>query len=72
MNTEYYYPHSADRLRREEWEEKGSLDMRQRARQRAQDILDSYQPERIAPEIDTAIRERFEIVLPPELAGVGE
>lgn len=70
MNTEYYYPHTADRLRRDDWEEKGSLDMRQRARQRAQEILDSYQPQRIDANIDAAIRNRFEIVLPPELAGV--
>lgn len=72
MNTEYYYPHTADRSRREEWEESGSLDMRQRARQRAQHILDTYQPHRIDSAIDTAIRERFEIVLAPELAGSGE
>lgn len=72
MNTEYYYPHTADRSRREEWEERGGLDMSQRARQQAKQILETYQPQRIDPQIDAAIRERFEIVLPPELAGVEE
>jgi trimethylamine--corrinoid protein Co-methyltransferase len=70
MNSEYYYPHTADRSRREEWEINGSLDMRERARQRAQQILDTHQVERIDPAIDAVIRERFEIVLPPELAGI--
>jgi trimethylamine--corrinoid protein Co-methyltransferase len=71
MSTEYYYPHTADRARRDDWEEAGSLDMRERARLRAREILDTHQPERIDPAADAAIRERFTIVLPPELAGVG-
>ena len=71
MTTEYYYPHTADRSRREDWDDSGGMDMRQRARQRAQEILDTHQPERIDPEIDRAIREKYEIVLPPDLAGVG-
>jgi trimethylamine--corrinoid protein Co-methyltransferase len=71
MNTEYYYPHTADRARRGDWEEAGSLDMRERARLRAQEILDTHQPERIDPAVDAAIRERYTIVLPPELAGSG-
>lgn len=70
MNTEYYYPHTADRLRREDWEMNGSLNMRDRARHRAQQILDTHEPERIDPTIDAAIRKQFEIVLPPELAGL--
>ena len=36
MNTEYYYPHTADRKRRQDWEEAGSLDMREVAMQRAE------------------------------------
>jgi trimethylamine--corrinoid protein Co-methyltransferase len=69
MNTEYYYPHTGDRQRRQDWEEEGSLDMWQRARQRVRQILKTHQPDRIAPDVDAAIRERFEIMLPPELAG---
>lgn len=69
MTTEYYYPHTGDRQRREDWEASGSLDMRERARQKARHILHSHQPDPIPPAVDAAIRERFEIVLPPALAG---
>jgi trimethylamine---corrinoid protein Co-methyltransferase len=64
MGTEYYYPHSGDRQRRQDWEEAGSLDMRQVARLKAQQILKKHHPEPIAPAIDAAIRERFNILLP--------
>ncbi len=69
MNTEYYYPHTGDRQTRDDWEAQGSLDMRERARQKARHILKTHEPMLIPDEIDAAIRERFEIVLPPELAG---
>ncbi|MCZ7572975.1 MAG: trimethylamine methyltransferase family protein [Ardenticatenaceae bacterium] len=64
MHTEYCYPHTADRRRREDWEADGGLDMRERARHRARNILASHVPEPIPSEIDAAIRERFEILLP--------
>ena len=69
MNTEYYYPHTGDRQRREDWAIAGELDMWQRARARARQILDTHQPEPISPDIDMAIRQKYEILLPPELAG---
>ncbi len=64
MNTEYYYPHTGDRQRRDDWENEGSLDMRERARQKAQEILKRHEPEGITAEVDWAIRERFNILLP--------
>jgi trimethylamine--corrinoid protein Co-methyltransferase len=67
MNTEYYYPHTGDRRRREDWEEAGGLDMRERARQKARQLLQTHRPDPIPPEIDAAIRDRFEILLPREL-----
>jgi trimethylamine--corrinoid protein Co-methyltransferase len=70
MNTEYYYPHTGDRQQRQDWEDDGRLDMWERARNKARQILATHQPEPIPPEIDAAIREQFEILLPPELAGV--
>jgi trimethylamine--corrinoid protein Co-methyltransferase len=66
MNTEYYYPHTADRQGREDWELDGELDMWERARQQARQILSTHRPTPIPPEIDAAIRRRFEILLPPE------
>jgi trimethylamine--corrinoid protein Co-methyltransferase len=64
MNTEYYYPHTSDRQRRDDWENEGSLDMRERARQKARVILREHEPEGITAEVDAAIRERFNILLP--------
>ncbi len=69
MNTEYYYPHTGDRQVRERWELDGSLDMWARARQKAKTVLQTHKPDPIPPEVDQAIRQQFEIVLPLELAG---
>ncbi len=70
MQTEFYYPHTGDRERRGDWEEAGSLDMRDRARTRALEILETHEPHRLDPQVDQAIRARFEILLPAELAGM--
>jgi trimethylamine--corrinoid protein Co-methyltransferase len=70
MNSEYYYPHTGDRQRREDWEAEGGLDMWERARHRAEHILKTHHPQPIPVKVDRAIRERFEIWLPPELAGL--
>ena len=67
MNSEYFYPHVSDRQRRDNWEENGSLDMRELARAKAREILRSHKPKPIPPEIDAAIRQRFEILLPMEV-----
>ncbi len=63
MHSEYYYPHTGDRQRRPDWEADGGLDMRERARQKARQILQKHRPTPIPPGIDMAIRERFEILL---------
>ena len=69
MNTEYQYPHTGDRSRRDDWEAAGQQDMRQRARQRVREILDSHWPNHLDPDIHAALRQRFDIVLPPKLSG---
>ncbi len=66
--TEYYYPHTGDRQTRGNWRADGGLDMAARARRRARHILETHQPQPIPLEIDAAIRERFKIFLPLELA----
>ena len=66
MTTEYYYPHTADRKRRDDWELEGGLDMWEQARRKVRHILKIHKPDPIPPEVDAAIRERFEIVLPKE------
>jgi trimethylamine--corrinoid protein Co-methyltransferase len=70
MQTEYYYPHTADRQRRQDWEAAGGMDMWQRARQKAKEILKTHHPLPIPAEVDAAIRSRFQILLPPELASI--
>jgi trimethylamine--corrinoid protein Co-methyltransferase len=66
MNTEYYYPHTGDRQRRADWEGDGALDMWERSRQKAKQLLRTHHPDPIPPEVDAAIRERFEILLPKD------
>jgi trimethylamine--corrinoid protein Co-methyltransferase len=63
MQSEYYYPHTGDRQSRDNWQEAGGLDMWERARIKAQQVLKTHQPTPIPPEIDAAIRERFDILL---------
>jgi trimethylamine--corrinoid protein Co-methyltransferase len=66
MNAEYLYPHTADRRTRGDWEEAGALDMRERARRRARELLASQWPTHLAPDVDKQIRAEFDIRLPPE------
>lgn len=70
MNTEYFYPHTGDRRRRDDWVADGSQDMWERARQKTREILQTHRPVPLPAGVDDAIRERFEILLPQELANV--
>ncbi|MCB9007602.1 MAG: trimethylamine methyltransferase family protein [Ardenticatenaceae bacterium] len=64
MNSEFYYPHTADRQSRDNWQADGGLDMRQAARRKAKKLLKTHRPDPLPPPIDNAIRERFNILLP--------
>ena len=66
MRSEFEYPDIADRRTSAEWEAGGSLDARQLAAQRAEEILSSHYPEYIDPIVDKKIRENFKILLPSE------
>jgi len=66
MNTEYYYPHTADRSSRAQWEEAGALDMRERARRRARELLNTSWPSHLPQAVDEQIRAEFDIRLPRE------
>jgi trimethylamine--corrinoid protein Co-methyltransferase len=67
MRSEYYYPHTADRSSRADWEVAGSLDMRERARQQARETLTSYFPKIVSETIDHQLRDEFNILLPREV-----
>ncbi len=67
MRTEYYYPHTGDRANRDKWERAGALDMRERAKAQARELLRTQWPTHISDELDARLRVEFEILLPREV-----
>ncbi len=67
MTTEYVYPEIADRAPIDDWTERGSLDMWERARVRVREILANHYPDHVGAESDALIRNRFPIRLSREL-----
>jgi trimethylamine--corrinoid protein Co-methyltransferase len=67
MSTEFYYPHTADRTTRSDWENSGSQDMRQVARTKAKAVLQTASPPLIPNEVDDQLRTEFNILLPRDL-----
>ena len=63
MRQEYFRQRVGDRQAREAWEKQGALDGRERARQKAKEILKTHVPKPLDPKTDRAIRERFDIRL---------
>ncbi|MEE9230100.1 MAG: trimethylamine methyltransferase family protein [Acidobacteriota bacterium] len=66
METEYEYPELADRLSIDEWEERGAMEIRDRAAEKARAILSSHYPGYIDSSLDEEIRRRYPILLPRE------
>ncbi|MPZ09351.1 MAG: trimethylamine methyltransferase [Kiloniellaceae bacterium] len=64
MNSEYLYPSLLDRDNRDDWETKGSRDIREAARDHARKVLAEHWPEAIPADLDVEIRRRFDILLP--------
>lgn len=64
MKSDYIYPQVADRQSPNDWKDAGSLDIRDRARIKAREILRIYFPDHIEKALDNKIRERFDIRLP--------
>lgn len=71
MNSEYHYPHTANRATRSDWENEGAIDMRERARRRAQDTLRTFFPDIVPDEVDRQLRGEFNIRLPREVMRPG-
>jgi trimethylamine---corrinoid protein Co-methyltransferase len=63
MQTEYLYPGVADRRSPNDWAERGSLDVLQRAAEKVREILASHYPSHIPEAVDAAIRARFPVRL---------
>ena len=64
MEVDFQYPRIADRTSPEEWEAAGSIEMRERARGRTREILDTHYPDHLNSDMDQALRDRFDIHLP--------
>ncbi len=64
MESDYVYPHIADRRTPSEWQDDGSEDMLSRARAKARDILASHRPSYLPDDAERAFSERFDILVP--------
>jgi len=65
LRSEYYLGNRiTDQQNRELWGKDGALDARARGRQIAQKILAEEEKSYISPDVDQAIREKFNILLP--------
>jgi trimethylamine--corrinoid protein Co-methyltransferase len=62
MRSEPFHPPLADRQNRPMWEAAGKLDARARATARVEKLLSKHEPPGLLPEVDAAIRARFEIL----------
>jgi trimethylamine--corrinoid protein Co-methyltransferase len=71
MQTEYVYPALGDRTSPKEWAEIGKPDLVQKAIARKREILDGFFPSHLPYEVDKAVREKFNIHLPPAAVGIG-
>lgn len=71
METEYYYPHTADRATRADWEAAGGLDMRERARRQARETLTTSFLGIVPEVVDQRLRNEFRILLPREVMRPG-
>lgn len=61
MRTEFFYPPLADRGTRPIWEEQGRRDMRSRAVERVDKLLNAHRPSKLNGDVDQAINARFNI-----------
>jgi trimethylamine--corrinoid protein Co-methyltransferase len=66
MQSEYYYPHTANRQSRDDWRMTGAQTMAEAARAKAKQILRTHKPQPIPADVDAQIRKRFEILLPSD------
>ena len=60
MRTVPYLPELSDRSPRSDWEKEGALDIRERALNKAREILSREHPGYISPEIEGKIREEID------------
>jgi len=64
MKTDFVYPWVSDRASPDDWARSGGSDIRDRAIVRTRALLASHFPRYIDGEVDAALREQFDILLP--------
>ena len=64
METEYVYPNLMDRSPTDLWQDEGSMDLFERSRARASELLASHYPNYLGADMDRKVRERFPIKIP--------
>ena len=70
MQTEYIYPALGDRTSPKEWAEIGRPDLVAKAIAKKREILDTKFPMHLPVDIDQAVRQAFNIHLPPSAIGL--
>ncbi len=65
MESEYVYPKLADRQSIKDWQESGSVDIRERGRKALTAIMQNHYPQLLDSADDARIREAFDIRLRP-------
>ncbi|MCY3768242.1 MAG: trimethylamine methyltransferase family protein [Gammaproteobacteria bacterium] len=71
MESDYVYPEVGNRLTPAEWQELGSREVNQVAREKTTEILNTHFPSHISDELDARLRTRFDIRLPREQMKAG-
>ena len=69
MQSDFLYPEIGDRRTFPEWEADGSKDIREVAIDKTKQILASYHPGHLVPDLDHTLRAEFDIRLPESLMG---
>jgi trimethylamine--corrinoid protein Co-methyltransferase len=65
MQSDFVYPETGDRRAIDEWQAGGGRDIREVAIERTRQILASHYPRHLADNVDSELRARFDIRLPP-------
>lgn len=69
MNADYVYPAIGDRRAPRDWEADGGLDLRDKAKARAKEILATHYPDHLDDVTDRALRGRYDLLLSREDVG---
>ena len=69
MQSDFVYPEIGDRRSVDEWEADGSKDIHEVARDRTRQILQQHFPRHLPAEIDSKLRDNFDIRLPQAVMG---